>query len=184
MIKVIRDIKINKKSQRKQATTRDLTKEKYIKQIDNLNRIYFLTDAQINDSLDRKNKQTQNEDIRKYIIEMKDKLRGYHYQDKTKWCVNQVNSVSTDKKESITWAELVELMVTSKLLCSYCRCCVYILYETSKDPEQWTLDRIDNTEHHHRENCVISCLKCNLEKRDKSDKAFRFTKQLKIIKKE
>lgn len=184
MIKVIRDIKTNEKSQRKQATTRDLTKEEYRKQIDYLNRIYLLTDDQINDSLNKKKTQTQNDDIGKYILEIKDKLRGYYYQDKTKWCVNQVNSVSTDKKESITWDELIELLVTSKLLCSYCRGCIYILYETSKDPEQWTLDRIDNTEHHHRENCVISCLKCNLEKRDKSDKAFRFTKQLKIIKKE
>lgn len=184
MIKEIQYNKSTEKSKRKQATSRDLTKEGHRKQIESLNRIYLLTDVEINDSLDKNKLQTQKDNTRKYIVEIKDKLRGYHYQDKTKWCVNQVNCISTDRKESITWNELVELIVTSKLLCSYCRCCVYILYETSKDPEQWTLDRIDNTQHHHRENCVISCLKCNLEKRDRSDKAFRFTKQLKITKRE
>ena len=161
--------KEKEKQQRKKAIQRDLTKETYQNQIEILNQIYFDKDEPTYIS---------------YVREIRDKLRGYQQQDKHKWCVKRVNDVDTNKKETISWDELIELLVTSKLLCSYCRCCVYILYNTSKDPEQWTLDRIDNTKHHHRENCVISCLKCNLEKGNKSDKAFRYTKQLKIIKKE
>ena len=157
------------KEQRKIAIQRDLTKEAYQKQLNVINLIYFNKD---------------NPSCTSYVKELQDKLKGYQRQDKHKWCVRRVNDTETLKKETISWDELIELLVTSKLVCSYCRCCVYILYNTTKDKEQWTLDRIDNTQPHTRDNCVISCLKCNLEKGNKSDKAFRFTKQLKIIKKE
>ena len=39
-----------------------------------------------------------------------------------------------------------------------------------------------NRKEHTKENTVISCLKCNLQKRRRDDKKFRFTKQMNLIK--
>lgn len=78
--------------------------------------------------------------------------------------------------------EMVEKIVSSKLLCFYCKQKLQILYENAREPFQWTLDRKNNNLNHSDENTVICCLKCNLERRKKNMEAFRFTKQLKIVK--
>lgn len=82
----------------------------------------------------------------------------------------------------ITYDEVVEKLVISKLNCSYCKKDVVILYENKRDSTQWTLDRIDNELGHSNKNTVISCLKCNLQKRKRNDEKFRFTKQMNLIK--
>ena len=48
--------------------------------------------------------------------------------------------------------------------------------------EQWSLDRIDNSIPHTNDNVIISCLKCNLQRRCQNKDNFLFTKQLKIEK--
>ena len=47
----------------------------------------------------------------------------------------------------------------------------------------WTLDRIDNNIGHNKDNVVISCLGCNLQKRRRGEEAFKFMKQMVITKK-
>ena len=58
-----------------------------------------------------------------------------------------------------------------------------IMYANKREPLQWTLDRIDNNMGHSNKNTVICCLKCNLERRRINDKKFKFTKQMRLIKK-
>ena len=86
------------------------------------------------------------------------------------------------KDDFITYEEIIEKLVISKLKCSYCKDNVLILYENKRDYKQWTLDRIDNSIGHSNVNTVISCLKCNLQKRKRDDDKFRFTKQMNLIK--
>ena len=86
------------------------------------------------------------------------------------------------KDDFITYEEIIEKLVISKLKCSYCKENVLILYENKRDYKQWTLDRIDNSIGHSNVNTVISCLKCNLQKRKRDDDKFRFTKQMNLIK--
>ena len=86
------------------------------------------------------------------------------------------------KEDFITYEEIIEKLVISKLKCSYCKDNVLILYENKRDYKQWTLDRIDNSIGHSNVNTVISCLKCNLQKRKRDDDKFRFTKQMNLIK--
>ena len=58
-----------------------------------------------------------------------------------------------------------------------------LLYENNREQKQWTLDRLDNSCGHTKDNVVISCLKCNLERRCLNDEKFLFTKQMRLIKK-
>ena len=57
-----------------------------------------------------------------------------------------------------------------------------LLYNDVREPNQWTLDRIDNSKPHNTDNVVIACLKCNLERRRRSDTKFLMSKQMRIIK--
>lgn len=101
------------------------------------------------------------------------KLRGYKAQDE-KW--NIYSEYHFMKPEHVT-----ALLEECKYTCYYCQCALKQVY-TSRDPEQWTLDRIDNTMGHNKDNVLISCLACNLKRRNRSVKKFLFTKQLVITK--
>lgn len=79
--------------------------------------------------------------------------------------------------------ECFELLLESKLKCSYCKNRVVILYQNIREKNQWTLDRVDNDKCHSKDNCVISCLSCNVSKKRLNDDKFRFTKQMILIKK-
>jgi len=107
--------------------------------------------------------------------ELKKKISSYKQQD--------IRKKKYSSSTFINKNELIEKLVISKLKCYYCRQRVLLLYDLTRDDTQWTLDRIDNNVQHSNENCVISCLKCNLQRRCLDDKKFLFTKQMKIIKK-
>ena len=79
--------------------------------------------------------------------------------------------------------ELLDKLVVSRLKCYYCKQSVLILYEKKRENMQWTLDRLDNSIGHTKDNVVICCLKCNLERRCIDDGKFLFTKQMRLIKK-
>ena len=105
---------------------------------------------------------------------IKQKLLGYDRQDKLK------NKNDPDKLISLDL--LIEKLVISKLKCHYCKCNLNITSNIKRDKQQWTLDRIDNNIPHTKENVVICCLKCNLERRRLDSEKFKFTKQLRIQK--
>ena len=89
-------------------------------------------------------------------------------------------NILTDKLISLE--ETLEKLVISKLKCYYCKKPLLLIYKYSREQSQWTLDRIDNSIGHTNDNTVITCLKCNLEKRKRSHEGFKFTKQLIINK--
>ena len=108
------------------------------------------------------------------IKSIKQKISSYKSQDTKKHKLND---------NFITYDQLLEKLVISKLKCHYCRKNTLIMYENKREPLQWTLDRIDNDIGHSSENTVICCLKCNLDRRCLNDKKFKFTKQMRLIKK-
>lgn len=107
----------------------------------------------------------------KYI---RQKISSYQMQDKKK---NKL-----DISKFITYDQILEKMVASKMRCYYCNQQILLFYKKKREPLQWTLDRIDNTHGHNDDNVVISCLKCNLERRTRDDKKFLFSKKMRIIK--
>jgi len=105
---------------------------------------------------------------------IKKKRSSYRTQD--------VKKERFNKNTFIEYDELIDKLVISKLKCSYCKCNMLLLYKNIRDEKQWTLDRVDNSIGHTNDNCVISCLQCNLQKRSRDDSKFKFTKQMNIIK--
>lgn len=102
------------------------------------------------------------------------KLTGYKHQDTIKKIF--------DKDKIITFEETIEKMKNSNLKCDYCNDNIYLLYKIVREMKQWSLDRVNNDIGHTCENVIISCLDCNLKRRNKNSKSFLFTKQLKISK--
>lgn len=121
------------------------------------------------------NSDTENTSVlSKIVSELRKKQNSYKKQD-------------TDKKKYnaetfITMDAIVGKLLTSKMLCYYCRRETCIFYDKVRQGNQWTLERIDNTYGHSDKNTVIACLECNLKRRDSNSKAFCFAKQL-VIKK-
>ena len=95
-------------------------------------------------------------------------------QDKLKTLYNITNFITLDK--------LIEKLFLSNLICHYCNNNIYIVYKYKRASNQWTLDRIDNSEGHNYNNVVICCLKCNLNRRCLNSDKFLFTKNLNVIK--
>lgn len=110
---------------------------------------------------------------RECVREIDKKIASYKAQDVTKKKYDDNN---------ITRVETVERLVASKLRCHYCKCEMRIFYSKVRDQTQWTLDRIDNGLPHAKENVVICCLRCNLQRRCQNKDKFLFSKQLKIVK--
>ena len=112
----------------------------------------------------------------KQIIEkeIERKVQGYKQQDIKK------NTYNLDYIIKIE--EVIDKLVISKLKCFYCSNEIFVLYKNVRDPMQWTLDRKDNNDCHSNENTLISCLKCNLQRRVTDLGKFTFTKHLRIKK--
>ena len=104
------------------------------------------------------------------------KIQGYRSQDVKKKLYNE--------KLFVDFNYVTELMNDSQLECYYCKKIAFLLYENVKDPNQWTLDRLDNKHGHNKHNVVIACLSCNLKRKTMHHGRFQFTKQLQIVKNE
>jgi hypothetical protein len=103
------------------------------------------------------------------LREIDTKRKAYIYQDK--------NHKIYDPRFSITTDRIVELLVSSELLCHYCREICQVAYKEAMCRRQWTLDRIDNNYGHNDTNVVIACLDCNLKRGTMDSERFRQGKQ-------
>ena len=108
---------------------------------------------------------------KKFIIQQINcKISSYRQQD--------IRKDRHEKQNLITIDNVIEKLVISKLKCFYCKIPLLIVFDKIRDQNQWTLDRLNNYDEHTNKNTIISCLKCNLERRRKNSEKFLFTKQL------
>jgi hypothetical protein len=106
--------------------------------------------------------------------ELRKKISSYKSQDKRKNLFNI--------SEFIDFEFILTLLAVSELKCYYCSCNVYILYDIVRELKQWTVERLDNRLGHNKNNCVISCLECNLRRRTMYHENYLLTKQMKLTK--
>jgi len=103
---------------------------------------------------------------------LKQKIASYTAQDRMK-----------GRETHLPPEEVLESLITSKLTCHYCSKSILFHYSASREPKQWTLDRIDNSIGHTLPNCVVCCLDCNLRRRTTDQAKYEFTAKLKLEKK-
>lgn len=117
------------------------------------------------------------DDISKIMLqEITKKIYGYKQQDKLK---NKFEIDSFINIESI-----ITKMIECELKCYYCKNEMLVLYDISREMNQWSVDRINNDNGHNLNNYHLACLSCNLKRRRRTDEKFLFTKQLKLVKKD
>jgi hypothetical protein len=109
------------------------------------------------------------EDICRFI---KHKLNSYQQQD------------LKQKRDTlnISYDDTIEKLLKCKLKCYYCKHSVNVFYKLPRDKSQWTLDRIDNSINHSKDNVVISCLGCNIKRGKKNSQDFLSGTQLQVVK--
>jgi len=157
--KVIDDMTDRKNAKRNETKELD---DVYLEHKNQLNMInnYYLTETSEKDNLLKR--------------EIQKKINSYKSQD--------INKELYDELLLISLNDVIEKLVASKLKCYYCSCNLLILYKDVRAQNQWTLDRMENDKCHSTDNTIISCLKCNLQRRTRDMNKFLFTKKLKINK--
>jgi hypothetical protein len=104
------------------------------------------------------------------LQQIKNKISGYKSQDTEK--------KKYDVEKFVTETSVLELFESSKLQCYYCHDPTLVLYEFVRDPKQWSLERLDNSKGHNKDNVVLACLKCNLKRRCIHSDRYLKTKQM------
>ena len=106
--------------------------------------------------------------------QIQQKINGYKGQDGKKniYCAEKF----------IDYAFVIKLLQKSLLKCFYCYNNMMIVYDYVREPKQWTIERIDNSMGHNKDNVEVACLNCNLRRRTMYFERYLITKQLKINK--
>lgn len=103
-----------------------------------------------------------------------DKLQGYRATDIRKGLYDVALFVTLD--------DVLKLMSISQQRCHHCGAEYRVLYTKHRDKMQWSLDRIVNSIGHNRDNVVVSCLHCNISRRDKAYGTFHDSKNIQVNK--
>jgi hypothetical protein len=98
------------------------------------------------------------------------KRQGYKQQDAEKGLFDAARFIDT--------RQIIELLHVCRLCCFYCKEPAQLVYETVRDPKQWSLERIDNTHGHNAGNVEIACLSCNVRRRTIYHERYIATKQM------
>lgn len=102
------------------------------------------------------------------------KISGYKQQDVIKSRFSQECFITKD--------DVLDLLFSCQLRCHYCQNPTKLFHEEIYDPQQFSLDRIDNDLGHNFGNIFVSCLRCNLRRRRQHSDKFKFSRQLVIRK--
>ena len=107
--------------------------------------------------------------------QIKGKICGYAGQDREKKLFHEELFVNLQ--------DVLQLFKTSEMICYYCKEKTLLMYTYVREPKQWTLERMNNSFGHNRDNVVISCLSCNIRRRTMASERYVLTKELgKIVK--
>ena len=147
----------------------------------NIDKSFFIYEKQIEiiKQLQQNNlKETEEiEEIKKiFKQQINKKIAGYKNQDNVKNIFDNIKFIDI--------YTILQKMVDCNLKCYFCNCEMLIIYELTREMKQWTIDRINNELGHNNNNFIITCLDCNLKRKNKKVDNFLFTKQLNIIKNE
>jgi hypothetical protein len=107
--------------------------------------------------------------------EIERKIQGYKQQD--------VIKKHFDNELFLDLYTVLEKIVSQQMKCFYCDKETLVLYDNVRELCQWTVDRIDNKKGHNKDNFVIACLQCNLNRRQRSYDKYLFSQQIRDVQK-
>lgn len=155
-------------NQDKQPTRSDALKYKFnVEYYEHKTQIKLVNKLYLNEQIDHESSVKR---------EINKKISGYKNQDVQKNLLDLVRLISFD--------QVIELLVDSKLQCFYCKDKCELLYTDCFSKKQWTLDRIDNSIGHNQDNVVVCCLDCNIKRGDMDSNRFKKGKEIKIVRKQ
>lgn len=105
--------------------------------------------------------------------QIRTKISGYLAQDKEKGL--------HDPEKFVVFQDVVRLFESAQMCCYYCKKGVLVYYEFVREPKQWTLERLDNSQGHNSDNVVLSCLRCNLRRRCMNSERYVKTKEMDTV---
>lgn len=137
---------------------------------------------------------TLHDDIDKILYtlleDIKSKIHGYRRQDLKKFCNMNHSNIHKKKfteeyisKNLVSPHDTVEMLVSNRLKCVYCKDPCFLIYKSRYDKKQWTLDRIDNDIGHSLTNVVVCCLECNIKRGTMNKERFEKGKQIRYVRK-
>jgi hypothetical protein len=166
---------INNEERKSNNSNSSFTDYTYNEQLAMINKLYLNYETILKTRSNNKENNDNNTNLSLAIQrEITRKISGYKQQD--------IKNEIYEKELLINIEDILEKMVASKLKCLYCKCIVNIIYKCVREETQWTLDRVDNDLCHSSSNTIVSCLKCNLKRRNINKEKFLFTRNLKIKK--
>jgi hypothetical protein len=166
---------INNEERKSNNSNSSFTDYTYNEQLAMINKLYLNYETILKTRSNNKENNDNNTNLSLAIQrEITRKISGYKQQD--------IKNEIYEKELLINMEDILEKMVASKLKCLYCKCIVNIIYKCVREETQWTLDRVDNDLCHSSSNTIVSCLKCNLKRRNINKEKFLFTRNLKIKK--
>jgi hypothetical protein len=174
-IKIITIIETKKKSHNKPQPNNNEKNKRMITQTKLWNftpqELLYSFQKTLLENIDINNPQQEQSKIIKFIKrEIQKKIYGYKCQDIKKELFSPSQFVNIEN--------IIQKLKDCNLTCYYCKESIYILYEFVREPQQWTLERINNAEGHNIDNTEIACLKCNLSRRCIFHERYLFTKQI------
>lgn len=104
------------------------------------------------------------------------KVRSYLQQDK--------NNKRIHLSGPLECKDVYELLLESLGKCYYCKSEILVYYQKYRDKAQWTMERKDNNVGHCRSNCVVSCLGCNLQRRNQNIEKFKQSKNIVVFRRD
>ena len=102
------------------------------------------------------------------------KLNGYKNQD--------IKKTIHDDSLFVKSHQVVDLLMKQQMKCFYCNSMCLLFHKYVREKSQWTLDRIDNSKGHWIDNVILSCLECNLSRRNRNKDKFYQGKNMNIVK--
>ena len=105
--------------------------------------------------------------------QIQNKISSYKMQD--------IQKQKYDDDKFVDLDFVIELLHKKEIKCFYCRESVYLFYNYVRENKQWTLERIDNSVGHNKDNVEIACLLCNVRRRTMYHERYVFTKQMTTV---
>ena len=92
---------------------------------------------------------------------MKLKAKTYNNQDIKKNRLKYNDKYNCFNRPFLEYTDIFDIIETQGLECHYCKDMTNIIPKKKYDSNQFTLDRIDNNDTHHKSNLLVCCFECN-----------------------